>query len=339
MYQHILVPVDDSELAISLASQAVGFAKSLGAKVTFFHARPDFAATSDGAVMHALSPAEFEAQAAGNARAVLARAEAEARMAGVSFDSYTRTSDRPYEAILDGAEECGCDLIFMASHGRRGVRGLLLGSQTSKVLAHTRLPVLVASVEANASCPHMEAAISIIKGEHRSIAAVMHGLKHAIGLAQGGGAPIEAALLRGAVQYFRRFTATLHHPKEDVYLFERLRARSRDAAALLAELGHEHEGEERYITGLGDAAEGYLEAPGDGRLAELARAADAYARHLWEHMSREEKLLLPACQTHFETTDWIAVAHAFESNEDPRFDRERVEGFDRLFLRLVSLER
>ena len=63
--------------------------------------------------------------------------------AGVACASTTSTSDVPYEAIIDAAEKSGCDLIFMASHGRRGISGLLLGSETNKVLTHSKIPVLV----------------------------------------------------------------------------------------------------------------------------------------------------------------------------------------------------
>ena len=66
-----------------------------------------------------------------------------ARDAGVAYDSLVVTSDRPHEAILDAAEARGCDLIFMASHGRRGISGFLLGSETNKVLTHSKVPVLV----------------------------------------------------------------------------------------------------------------------------------------------------------------------------------------------------
>jgi len=69
--------------------------------------------------------------------------EEAARAAGVTCDSALVTSDYPYEAIIKGAEERGCDLIMMASHGRRGVEGLSLGSETHKVLMHTKIPVLV----------------------------------------------------------------------------------------------------------------------------------------------------------------------------------------------------
>lgn len=338
MYQHILVPIDDSELAVSLAAQAVAFARSQAARISFLHVRADLAATGDGAVMLALAPDTFDTQAVGNALGVLARAEAEARIAGVAFESCVRTSDRPYEAILDAAQARGCDLIFMASHGRRGVRGLLLGSQTSKVLAHTRLPVLVATAEANVDCPQMQAAIAVIKGEHRSIAAVIHGLRHAIGLAQANGTPIEPALLRGAVRYFRDFTAALHHPKEELYLFERLRERSTASHELLATLGQQHHQEAGYIDRLQGAADAYLQDTTPACLTAFSRATDAYAAHLWDHMTQEEKVLLPACQACFDRDDWRTVAQAFAENGDPRFDKERVQGLERLFVSLVGFE-
>ena len=66
-----------------------------------------------------------------------------AKEAGIACDTVRATSDHPYEAIIKAAQDKGCDLIMMASHGRRGVRGLLLGSETHNVLTHTKLPVLV----------------------------------------------------------------------------------------------------------------------------------------------------------------------------------------------------
>ena len=336
MYQRILVAIDDSDLAVDVAAKAVAFAKSLDAHVVFFHARSDFAATSDGAVLHALSPAEFDERAPGHALAVVARAEAEARMAGVSFESLVRTSDRPYEAILDAAQMQACDLIFMASHGRKGLRGLLMGSQTEKVLAHATLPVLVSSVETNATHREMETALDVIRGEHRSIAAVIHGLKQAVVEARGAEFPVEPRFLRGATDYLRRFTATLHHPKEDAHLFARLRARSAEANAVLDVLEGQHAEEAALITALSEAAEAYIAQPDAAHLDALSAAADRYAERQWEHMSLEEKLVLPVCQRHLEQDDWVAIARAFASNEDPRFDADRKQGFDRLFLRLVS---
>jgi len=337
MYENILVPIDDSELAISLVSQAVTFAKTVGASATFLHVRADYAATSDGALMHALEPTDFESAAAGPAQAVVAKAEAEARMAGIAFNSVVKTSDRPYEVIVDVALEQGCDLIFMASHGRKGLRSMLVGSQTSKVLAHTTLPVLVATVEANAPSPDMQAAVAVIKGEHRSLAAVIHALKHAIELAQSHGSTVQPALLRGAVHYLKRFSLGLHHPKEDAYLFERLQSKSSSMQGVLATLHKQHHEEEAFIVALEQSVQAYAEQSSQERLSALSDAVDRYAERLWEHMSLEEKFILPACQAHLDDQDWRRITQAFEANGDPRFDRDKAEGFERLFLRLVSM--
>ena len=86
---------------------------------------------------------------AGEARALLAKAEVVARTAGVAHDSLATISDRPHEAILGAAEARGCDLVFMASHGRRGLKGMVVGSQTLKVLQRATIPVLVSAVESN----------------------------------------------------------------------------------------------------------------------------------------------------------------------------------------------
>ncbi|HKE40948.1 MAG TPA: universal stress protein, partial [Casimicrobiaceae bacterium] len=143
MYRHLMVPLDDSALSAETVNQAVQLARTLNAKVTFFHAQSDYGASSVGALERVMSPAAFNENMAGEARAILAKAEVVARAVGVAYDSAVTTSDRPHEAILRTAEARGCDLIFMASHGRRGVKGLMLGSETQKVLQHTTIPVLV----------------------------------------------------------------------------------------------------------------------------------------------------------------------------------------------------
>jgi nucleotide-binding universal stress UspA family protein len=86
---------------------------------------------------------QFAQDAKAQARRLLAVIENAAKEAGVSCDTACTTSDQPYEAIIEIAKEKGCDLIAMASHGRKGVRGLLLGSETQKVLTHSLIPVLV----------------------------------------------------------------------------------------------------------------------------------------------------------------------------------------------------
>lgn len=336
MYQHILVPIDESELATDTASKAIRLAAALGSRLTFFHARRDLAATGDGAFMQTVAPADFAVEALGNARAILARAEAEARAEGVVYESVSRTSDWPHEAILQLAEDRGCDLIFMASHGRKGIRGLLLGSQTQKVLSHTRIPVLVSAVESNAKSPEMDRAIALIKAEHRSLAAVIHGFKSLVVPANGGENLPDSVLLQRMVGYVRSFTEKLHHPKEDEYLFVRLAQRTDVFNDVINTLESQHQHEHALIDEIDQAVQAYARQPVAERIAPMSSAMDAYAEHVWDHMSLEEKVILPACQKHLGTADWHEIHRVFESNGDPRFGADRQVGFEKLFARLMN---
>ncbi len=145
MFKHILVPTDGSELSSDTAKRAVSFASDAGARVTFFFAKPDYpvAFYGEGALIDPTTPEKFAEMADRQAREVLTTCEAIAIEAGVPCRTVSAVSDIPYEAIIEAANDAGCDLIFMASHGRRGISGLLLGSETQKVLTHSKIPVLV----------------------------------------------------------------------------------------------------------------------------------------------------------------------------------------------------
>jgi nucleotide-binding universal stress UspA family protein len=145
MFTHILVPTDGSQLSSDTAKRAIAFAKETRAKVTFFFAKPDYpvAFYGEGALIDPTTPDKFAEMAEQQAKEILAAHEALASADGVICASISAVSDIPYEAIIAAAEESGADLIFMASHGRRGISGLLLGSETQKVLTHSKIPVLV----------------------------------------------------------------------------------------------------------------------------------------------------------------------------------------------------
>ena len=143
MYKHILVPVDGSKLSTKAVKTAVALAKLTQAKVTLFYAAPDFGGVyySEGALLAAhYTEASFRAQVAKHAQKIL---DAAAKPAGMEVETRHVVSEFPYDAIVRAAAKGKCDLIVMASHGRRGVAGFLLGSETQKVLTHTKLPVLV----------------------------------------------------------------------------------------------------------------------------------------------------------------------------------------------------
>lgn len=145
MFKHFLVPTDGSQLSLKAAQHAVSLAREVGAKVTFFFSKPDYpvAFYGEGALIDPTTPEKFAEIADRQAKEILTQVEALAQAAGVEFASVSEVSDLPYEAIISAAEGAGCDLIFMASHGRRGITGFLLGSETQKVLTHSRIPVLV----------------------------------------------------------------------------------------------------------------------------------------------------------------------------------------------------
>ena len=145
MFKHILVPTDGSQLSVETVRRAISFASESGARITFFYAKPDYpvAFYGEGALIDPTTPEKFAEMAERQAQEILAKAEAAAKDAGVACSSVAAVSDVPFQAIIDAASNVGCDLIFMASHGRRGISGLLLGSETQKVLTHSAIPVLV----------------------------------------------------------------------------------------------------------------------------------------------------------------------------------------------------
>ena len=145
MFKHILVPTDGSELSRATAARAVSFAKEAGAKVTVFFAKPEYpiAYFGEGALIDPTTPEKFAELADQQAAEYLGEVQQQCAEANVPCDVVAVTSDVPYEAIIEAAEKSGCDLIFMASHGRRGISGFLLGSETNKVLTHSKVPVLV----------------------------------------------------------------------------------------------------------------------------------------------------------------------------------------------------
>lgn len=149
MYRHLLVPTDGSELSKAATAAAVAFARDAAARITFFHAQPGVLGRSEMAfygeslLLDPAVAAEFARVNAEVADALLAEACSQAAAAGVEADSVTVVDSVIDEAIIRVAREHGCDLIFMASHGRRGLAGLLLGSETQRVLSQSPLPVLV----------------------------------------------------------------------------------------------------------------------------------------------------------------------------------------------------
>jgi nucleotide-binding universal stress UspA family protein len=143
MFKHILMPTDGSELSEAAIQKAIQLAKSINAKVTGFHVILPFHVFTTKTQMVEDTREQYERESKIQAEQFLGVIKKAAEKAGVSCDADYVTSNHPYEMIINAAEKKGCDLIMMASHGRRGVQGVLIGSETQKVLTHTKIPVLV----------------------------------------------------------------------------------------------------------------------------------------------------------------------------------------------------
>src|ERR1700752_2241194 len=142
MFKHILVPTDGSDLSKKAIDGAIDLAKARGARIPAYASLPQYPYSpfSEGVIE---PPVDFQERSEREARLHLEEVEAAARDAGVPFTSRTSVHPSPYLGIIEAAERGGCDVIFMASHGRRGLGSLLIGSETQRVLTHTKIPVIV----------------------------------------------------------------------------------------------------------------------------------------------------------------------------------------------------
>lgn len=143
MFQDILLSTDGSRLSRAAIQKGIQLAKSVKAKITGISVMPEskfYLYETDVNVQEKEKIAKQHQQQANRNLAVI---EDAAKAAGVPCETLCGISDHPYEAIISVAEKNGCDLIMMASHGRSGVKALLLGRETQKVLTHSKIPVLV----------------------------------------------------------------------------------------------------------------------------------------------------------------------------------------------------
>ncbi len=146
MFKHILIPTDGSDISTKAISAAVAFARETGARVTGYYAMDKTPARvfGEGYQFPDLRTAkQFEESVHAVGAKYVAQIARAAHKAGVKFQSLLTQAATPYEGIVEAARKSGCDAIFMASHGRKGLAKVALGSVTNKVLAYSKLPVLV----------------------------------------------------------------------------------------------------------------------------------------------------------------------------------------------------
>jgi nucleotide-binding universal stress UspA family protein len=143
MYKHILIATDGSELAQKAVQQGLTIAKALGSKATIATVTEPWTAVAPGEIGMAFPVADYEKSAADHAAAILEAAKAQAAAMGATCDVLHVKDRYPADGIIEAAKAQGCDLIVMASHGRRGVARVLIGSQANRVVIHSTIPVLI----------------------------------------------------------------------------------------------------------------------------------------------------------------------------------------------------
>jgi nucleotide-binding universal stress UspA family protein len=143
MYKHLLIAIDNSDLARKALAQGLSLAKAIGARITVVSVTESWSTMAPPEVLKEPFVQEFEQAAVESAKRILDGAAAAAKEAGVDCSTLHVPDQFPAEGILEAAASTKCDLIVMASHGRRGLKKLLLGSQASEVVAQSKVPVLV----------------------------------------------------------------------------------------------------------------------------------------------------------------------------------------------------
>lgn len=142
MYKRILVPTDGSERSVKAVEGAARFAKPLGAKLYLMTVVEPYSYTNL-AEYRPESIEQYDERVTGEAEERLVKAKLSAEALGVECETVLVKSFSPAEAIIEQADKHACDMVFMASHGRKGIAAVLLGSETQKVLTHSKIPVMV----------------------------------------------------------------------------------------------------------------------------------------------------------------------------------------------------
>jgi len=179
-------------------------------------------------------------------------------------------------------------------------------------------------------------AVNIILDEHRSLAAVLHGMLYLVRAIRDGKSKPDFKLFGAMVYYIDAFPDRLHHPKEDRYLFRLLRLRHLASGDLLDRLEAEHVAGETKIRAVEAALRRY-EHGGPQHFSEFADAVEAYATFHWGHMRAEEEQVLPLARQYLTPADWQEVDEAFAGNTDPMFGAAAGDEYETLFRRIAHL--
>ena len=177
--------------------------------------------------------------------------------------------------------------------------------------------------------------LRLIRDEHRSLAAVLRAIEHVVAKANAAEQMPDFSLLRAMLYYLREFPERRHHPHEDQVLFARIKTRTRDADAAIAELQDEHNQGEELLATLAKALDDWESGATDAG-ARFAATLSGFTVFYFAHMQKEEQLVLPVAERVLSAEDWHAVHVAFEANRDPMFGEDTANEFRHLFSRIMQ---
>ncbi|MYJ71906.1 MAG: hypothetical protein F4092_09095, partial [Rhodospirillaceae bacterium] len=189
-----------------------------------------------------------------------------------------------------------------------------------------------------------QAALDILKREHRAISAVLFCLKHTVGEARRGAIVPPFAMIHAVLDYLTSFPNRFHHPKEDTYLFPAVLARAPDLEPVISELLAQHEEGEERVSDLKDRAaelqtlwDGRWQGDGAAKFEAFADAVDSYVDFERAHGRKEGVEVMPRAQEALTAEDWAPIEAAFSANDDPIFGEEPRSRFDNLYSEIVAL--
>jgi len=182
----------------------------------------------------------------------------------------------------------------------------------------------------------MPRVLNIIRDEHRSIAAVLHGMQYLVQHIGERGVSIDPKVFRAMIYYLDTFSERVHHPKEDHFLFAALRRRGRTADPVIHELEQEHQAGAQELRLLEQSLVRYEEG-GPREFLAFSETVERFAQHYWSHMRKEEEQVFPLAERLLTAADWQAIDRAFEENRDPLAPEQEEKDFQKLFSRIVNL--
>ena len=200
---------------------------------------------------------------------------------------------------------------------------------------HDQLPVQD-GVTRVTSAPAMPKALSIIRNEHRAIAAVLHGMEYLVQEIRVKRKKIDPRVFHAMLYYLDTYSERMHHPKEDKHLFKTLRERSAEADALIADLEEDHAGGEVALRKVAQALIRYEEG-GVKEFPAFEREVESFVNNYRDHMRKEEDLLFPLALKALTVADWTFLNLTFGENRDPLFGGSDTRDYEKLFTRIVDL--